>query len=383
VIILTLEDTKLSIFPQNPSNNRKNTLTLQKFSRKMDEKEVRWYVIGSVTRRRELKIRDELRRDEHECFVPLQYEVRKVGGQRRRIMVPAVPGLIFLRGTLEGVKEAIKFRSDGLYIRKSTFSNKEDYLSVSEHDMRNFIAVSEQAGEKITYYNPDEIHLQVGDKIRVNGGMFDGREGVIMRIKGKRRRQLVVSIPGIVYAAVELEPELLELISPEKNGDTKEKTPKENAPKERHRNKNIDEDKKLLFELAHRLLFEVPTSYQHEKEYYLWISELRRVRERLLPFKGYIAAQEAELALPLYLAAVKLGEDVEAAEQRVRKVMDRLNDISFQKLHIRLYLAQLAGDEDSRRFVEEQIASWKGVRLSARQKEFIAKAQLVLDSPQQ
>ena len=266
----------------------------------MDEKEVRWYVIGSVTRRRELKIRDELRRDEHECFVPLQYEVRKVGGQRRRIMVPAVPGLIFLRGTLEGVKEAIKFRSDGLYIRKSTFSNKEDYLSVSEHDMRNFIAVSEQAGEKITYYNPDEIHLQVGDKIRVNGGMFDGREGVIMRIKGKRRRQLVVSIPGIVYAAVELEPELLELISPEKNGDTKEKTPKENAPKERHRNKNIDEDKKLLFELAHRLLFEVPTSYQHEKEYYLWISELRRVRERLLPFKGYIAAQEAELALPLY-----------------------------------------------------------------------------------
>ena len=349
----------------------------------MDEKEVRWYVIGSVTRRRELKIRDELRRDEHECFVPLQYEVRKVGGQRRRIMVPAVPGLIFLRGTLEGVKEAIKFRSDGLYIRKSTFSNKEDYLSVSEHDMRNFIAVSEQAGEKITYYNPDEIHLQVGDKIRVNGGMFDGREGVIMRIKGKRRRQLVVSIPGIVYAAVELEPELLELISPEKNGDTKEKTPKENAPKERHRNKNIDEDKKLLFELAHRLLFEVPTSYQHEKEYYLWISELRRVRERLLPFKGYVAAQEAELALPLYLAAVKLGEDVEAAEQRVRKVMDRLNDISFQKLHIRLYLAQLAGDEDSRRFIEEQIASWKGVRLSARQKEFIAKAQLVLDSPQQ
>ena len=343
----------------------------------MDEKEVRWYVIGSVTRRRELKIRDELRRDEHECFVPLQYEVRKVGGQRRRIMVPAVPGLIFLRGTLEGVKEAIKFRSDGLYIRKSTFSNKEDYLSVSEHDMRNFIAVSEQAGEKITYYNPDEIHLQVGDKIRVNGGMFDGREGVIMRIKGKRRRQLVVSIPGIVYAAVELEPELLELISPKQQKDATEKVPKENAPKERHRNKNIDEDKKLLFELAHRLLFEVPTSYQHEKEYYLWISELRRVRERLLPFKGYIAAQEAELALPLYLAAVKLGEDVEAAEQRVRKVMDRLNDISFQKLHIRLYLAQLAGDEDSRRFVEEQMASWKGVRLSARQKEFIAKAQLV------
>ena len=346
----------------------------------MDEKEVRWYVIGSVTRGRELKIRDELRRDEHECFVPLRYDVRKLGGKRRRIMVPAVTGLIFLRGSLEDVREAIRFRNDGLFIRKSTFSNKEDYLSVSEHDMRNFIALSEQAGEKITYYNPDEIHLQVGDKIRVNGGMFDGREGVIMRIKGKRRRQLVVSIPGIVYAAVELEPELLELISPEQQEDDKEKAPKEEAPKERRRTKNIEEDKKLLADLAYRLLFEVPTSYQHEKEYYLCISELRRVRERLLPFKGYVAAQEAELALPLYLAAVKLGEDVEVAEQRVRKVMDRLNDTSFHKLRIRLYLAQLAGDEESRRIVEAQIAAWKTARLSARQKEFITETKLVFNS---
>ena len=353
---------------------------MQKFSKKMDENEVRWYVIGSVTRGRELKIRDELRREEHECFVPLRYDVVKRRGQRQRTLVPAVTGLIFLRGSLMDVREIIRFRRDGLYIRKSTFSNKEDYLSVSEHDMRNFMAVTEQAGEKITYYNPDEIHLQVGDKIRVNGGMFDGREGVIMRIKGKRRRQLVVSIPGVVYAAVELEPELLELIQPQ--DDAKEKAPKENGPKENHRSKNIDGDKKLLSDLAHRLLFEVPSSYQHEKEYYLWISELRRVRERLLPLKGYVAAQEAELAMPLYLAAVKLEEDVEAAEQRVRKAMDRLNDTSFLKLRIRLYLAKLAGDEESRRMVETQVASWKGTRLSSNQKEFLVEYKLVFHSPE-
>ena len=346
----------------------------------MDGNEVRWYVIGSVTRGHELKIRDELRRDNHECFVPLRYEVLKKRGHRQRTLVPAITGLIFLRGTLDEVREAIKFRRDGLFIRKSTYSNKEDYLSVSEHDMRNFIAVTEQAGEKITYYNPDEIHLQVGDKIRVNGGMFDGREGVIMRIKGKRRRQLVVSIPDLVYVAVELEPELLELITPKSQEGAVEKTPKEDTPKERRRTKNIDEDKKLLSDLAHRLMFEVTSSYQHEKEYFLWISELRRVRERLLPFKGYVAAQEAELAIPLYLAAVKLGEDVEAAEQRVRKVMARLNDSSFQKLRIRLYLAQLAGDEESRRIVEEKVASWKGTRLAPKQKEFLIEYKLVLSS---
>ena len=292
-----------------------------------------------------------MRRENHECFVPLRYDVRKKCGQRQRTLVPAVTGLIFLFGTLEDVREIIRFRHDGLFIRKSTYSNKEDYLSVSDHDMRNFIAVTEQAGENITYFNPDEIHLQVGDKIRVNGGMFDGREGVIMRIKGKRRRQLVVSIPDIVYAAVELEPELLELITSGQQDSISivEKTPES-------------------------------SSYQHEKEYFLWISELRRVRERLLPYKGYIAAQEAELAIPLYLAAVKLEEDVEAAEQRVRKVMERLNDSSFHKLYIRLYLARLAGDEESRRKVEEQVAAWQGIRLTPKQKEFLDEYKLLFDS---
>ena len=350
---------------------------MQKFLRKMDENEVRWYVVGSVTRGRELKIRDELRRDDHECFVPLRYEVHKFRGQRQRILVPAVTGLIFVRGTFDEVRDAINFRRDGLYIRKSTFSNKEDYLSVSEHDMRNFIAVTDQAGEKITYYNPDELHLQVGDKIRVNGGLYDGCEGVILRIKGKRHRQLVVSIPGVIYAAVEMEPELIELATPQQ-----QETPQERAPKEKRRSRNIEDDKKLLSDLARRLLFEIPTSYQHEKEYYLWISELRRVRERLSPFKGYVAAQEAELALPLYLAAVKLEDGVEAAEQRLRKAMDRLQDTSFLKLRIRLYLAQLAGDEESRRIVEQQVASWKGARLSANQKEFIVEHKLVFNSPQ-
>jgi hypothetical protein len=136
-----------------------------------------------------------------------------------------------------------------------------------------------------------------------------------------------------------------------------------------------------LSDLAHRLLFEVTSSYQHEKEYFLWISELRRVRERLLSYKGYIAAQEAELAIPLYLAAVKLEEDVEAAEQRVRKVMERLNDSSFHKLYIRLYLARLAGDEESRRKVEEQVAAWQGIRLTPKQKEFLDEYKLLFDSP--
>jgi hypothetical protein len=62
--------------------------------------------------------------------------------------------------------------------------------------------------------------------------------------------------------------------------------------------------------------------------------------------------------------------------------MDRLQDKSFLKLRIRLYLDQLSGDEASRSFVEQQIASWKGHRLSPKQKDFLVDYKLVFSSSQ-
>ena len=108
------------------------------------------------------------------------------------------------------------------------------------------------------------------------------------------------------------------------------------GPRERP-SKNVDKDKKLLLELAQRLLFEIPENYQQENEYYLLLSELKRCRERLKTFKGYTPATEAELALPLYLAAVKLEENVSQAEERLQNAIARLKDTSkFKALCLEL-----------------------------------------------
>ena len=95
--------------------------------------------------------------------------------------------------------------------------------------------------------------------------------------------------------------------------------------------KDVEKDKKLLMETAVRLLFEIPDKYQQENEYYLLLSELRRCRERLKSFKGYTPASEAELALPMYLAAVKLEEDVPQAEERLLQAIARLKETSKLK----------------------------------------------------
>lgn len=317
-----------------------------------------WYVIGSLNRQNELKIRDAFRKDGRDCFVPLRYQISKEHGKKLRKLVPAIPGMVFLKGEIEELQQVVKYRKDRIFLRKSTFSNREDYLKVSDRDMENFIAVTEKAGEHITYFDPGEIKLRPGDKIRVNGGLYDGREGVVMRVKGKRRKQLVVSIPGILIASVEMEPDLVELVS----GDSKEDSPK---PSE---SKDVESDKTLLMRLAKRLLFEIPSSFQHEKEYYLLLSELKRTASRLQPIKGYIPSQEAELALSLYLAAVKLQQDVESAESRLRKAIDKLQSTSLLKLRCQMYLGILSKDDDILTIVQERIDVIRSQKRSIKQR---------------
>lgn len=275
----------------------------------------RWFSVGCTSPQKELRVRDDARQYGLEAFVPLTYVVKTNRGQKQRALVPALSHLLFIKGTLDEVKAYIEQAHYIVYIRKSTFSNKEEYLTVPTKAMENFIAVTEHHEEHVTYFRPDEISLQEGDMIRIRGGLYDGREGIVMKIKGKRNRHLVVQIPGTLIAAVELEPEMLE-----KKEELRERP-----------SKDVEKDKKLLLETAQRLLFEIPDKYRQENEYYLLLSELRRARERLKTFKGYTPATEAELALPMYLAAVIIDKDIPEAEERLRKAIDKLKDTSKLK----------------------------------------------------
>ena len=293
-----------------------------------ENSEKKWYSAGCTSQQKELKVRDDARQYGLEAFVPLTYQVKTVRGQKQRSLVPAISRLLFIKGTLDEVKDYIQNAHYTVFIRKSTFSNKEDYLTVPTKAMEDFIAVTEHHEEHVTYFRPDEIRLQEGDKICIKGGIYDGREGIIMRIKGKRNKHLVVQIPGTLIAAVELEPEMIQT------------RPTSSEIRERP-STDVNKDKKLLLETAERLLFQIPDKYQQENEYYLLLTELRRTRERLKTFKGYTPSTEAELALPMYMAAIILEEDAGQAEERLLKVMDKLKDTSKLKSLCQDYIEKI------------------------------------------
>lgn len=283
----------------------------------VEDNEIRWYAVGCTSSMKELKVRDDIRNYGLEAFVPLKYEIKTIKHQKHRALVPAIPGLMFAKGTLEELKEYIQDHSHyPVYLRKSTFSNKEDYLTVRTKEMEEFIAVTEDNEAHITYFRPEEINLQAGDRIRVKGGLYDGKEGIVMRIKGKRNKHLVVQIPGMLVAAIEMAPELVE--------------PQQDAVTEKP-SRDVEGDKKLLFDYAHRVLFEINGRYKEDAEYYLLMSEIKRAKARLATFKGFTPATEAELALPMFMAAAILGEDIEPSKERLNKAITRLKNSSKLK----------------------------------------------------
>ena len=281
-----------------------------------------WFCLGCTSPQKELKVRDDVRRYGLEAFVPLKYEAKKIRRQEQRALVPAISGLMFAKGTLDEIKEYISHSHFTVYIKKSTFSNKEDYLTVPTKAMDNFIAVTVNHEANISYFKPEEIKLQAGDKIRVKGGIYDGKEGVIMRIKGKRNKHLVVQIPGIIIAAIELSPDLIEL---------RHKPVEEADPATEKPSRNVPRDKRLLKAYAQRLLFDFSDHYKENTEYLLLLSELKRCVARLAPIKGFTPATEAELALPLYMAALVTQEGVAAARERLEKATDKLRHDSQLK----------------------------------------------------
>lgn len=84
-------------------------------------------------------------------------------------------------------------------------------LTVPDSQMRSFIAVSGNYEEQIVYLDPAVTALQKGDRVRITGGIFEGVEGVILRVKGDRR--VSVCIKGVMAVATTyVHPSLMEKI---------------------------------------------------------------------------------------------------------------------------------------------------------------------------
>ena len=180
-----------------------------RYRQPMDSETPHWWAM-SATFNRSLKAKEELAMRGIEHFLPMKPAVGVRGGRKIRRMVPAVTNLIFVRTdeqTIQQVKSELKY----LQFLCHTEDGHRRRIIVPDAQMDDFIRVADSQADGLVFLHPDEIDLTRGDRVRIHGGPFDGVEGTFIKVQGKRRRMVVVSIPTLTsVATLEFEPELLE-----------------------------------------------------------------------------------------------------------------------------------------------------------------------------
>lgn len=146
-----------------------------------------------------------------EVFTPMTQMIMTIGGQRQRRDVPVIQDLLFVHEAKDAIDPYVEMYPT-LQYRYLFGKTKDEPMTVRNDEMERFIfAVGNTDAPK--FYRPGELtESMYGRKVRIMGGMLDQYEGRLLSVKGMRKRRLIVELPGLITAAVEVEPDYIQII---------------------------------------------------------------------------------------------------------------------------------------------------------------------------
>ena len=175
----------------------------------MDKETEVWFAMRA-TYRRELEAMHLLEKANRGCFIPMQYKISIRRGRKVRALVPVIRNLVFVHARPSEVQ---RFKSQITYLQYITDTRSGQKIIIPDHDMQRFIAVAGTYNDHLLYFQPEELNLSKGTKVRITGGDFEGQEGVFLKVKGARDRRVVIAIQGIIAVAMAtIHPDLIEVI---------------------------------------------------------------------------------------------------------------------------------------------------------------------------
>lgn len=145
------------------------------------------------------------------CFTPMHWVVSTRRNVRKREHVPVIQNLLFAYDT-RAVLDPIIERVNSLQYQYKRGCGSAAPMTVPDNDMERFICAVNNDPSPI-YYSPDELTPEMlGKEIIVNGGPLDGYRGKLVKIRGSKKRRLVVEIKGFIAAAVEVNPDYIQFV---------------------------------------------------------------------------------------------------------------------------------------------------------------------------
>lgn len=161
----------------------------------MEQERLYWF--AAITRaRQERAIKTRLTELGIECFVPVRTEIRQWSDRRRKVEVPVVPNLVFLRATRERAFELAGAIGYTLRYMRNLETGK--VLVIPDKQMADFIFLMGFDDDRVEV----DTTMERGDRVRILRGDFRDVEGELIRVDG--RTKVVVRLEGIAALAVEI-----------------------------------------------------------------------------------------------------------------------------------------------------------------------------------
>ena len=145
-----------------------------------------------------------------EIFTPMRWRLVERKGKRIREEVPLLHDLLFAHTTRTCMDPIVEEISTLQY--RYLRGGYRKPMTVGHAEMNRFIRAV-HSDDSPRYFLVEELTpAMYGRMIRIEGGPLDGYEGRLLSIRGARVKRLIVEIPGLLVAAVEVDPEYIRVL---------------------------------------------------------------------------------------------------------------------------------------------------------------------------
>lgn len=170
------------------------------------ELEKHWFVLRDLKRHNaKLPAFRQLAEMGFKVFTPLNSQIVTRGTKRIKESVPVVRDLLFVYSNKNQLDEVIS-HTETLQYRFVKGAPYCTPMTVPTKEMNHFITAVNSI-DTPHYYTPEEITPQMyGANIRmICEGPMNAVEGRLLKIKGSGKKRLLVELPGLLAAAIEID----------------------------------------------------------------------------------------------------------------------------------------------------------------------------------
>lgn len=327
----------------------------KQISLKDNTDKAKWYVL-TVSFRKETAIQRELTSLGFEAYLPMRYQIRKINGNDIRLFEPAIYGMVFVKGDKDNLINYLHQSQYKKYThlksQKLTNGTTEDII-IKDNDMVSFQRLNNVQGSDLTYYSPEQLHIEKGSKVKIMEGPFEGITGTVQRLPGKRGQYLIVSLPNVAIAAVSIKPKYIQPI---------EKTIA--------KSKDVVKDSRMLIRKAISVLIGTASkdkvNYKEETK-----EEIKQIHLSLQDCKTYLPNDKAHWLLANYAYQIINKEETEEDAAQLRNILNSLkpNNLIIPYTHLFFYLS--TGNQNDLQALKAIISKWNPTKYSDKQKTLI------------